>query len=286
MYRALITLFLLVMFVGSTLAQRPTKGVGPINQFAEDTAINPHDFSDDYYLMNGINPKGIIQRRTGTDGLSVFGSSSNPNHSNIRVTVTVPAYDQNGDMHYWYPLGELQDYGFTDNKAGVIARELALRFPIYIFPDSKIADYRTFARNRQAALLDNSWSGTNGKDANPIGIRSVVVVNFNEKAFSKEAIELMQYLAKKNGRATDNTPIIRTMDDLALLAKYDLVDMELAPPTQARFALTPVIFDPTQGAIAWDAFLWMATKDDRHLPDEDHFVWQFHCLQKTGNWCP
>jgi hypothetical protein len=252
----------------------------------EDTAINPHDFTDDYYQANGILPNAIIARRNGKDGLSVFSGSSNPFHTNVRVTATIPAYDQNGNMLFWYPLGELQEYGFTPDKSGMRARETAQRFPIYIFPKRTIVDFRTFADTRQAALMDNRWAEENGqKDRNPLGLRLVVVVNYTSKAFQKEGFEMMQYLMKKNGAAADHTPIIRSTDDLTMLLKDGLVETMPMKEFTARYTLGPTIDDPTRGAIAPDAFLWMATNEDRHLPAEDAFVWQFHCLQKTGNWC-
>jgi hypothetical protein len=288
MSRTFITVIglILVMFVGSALAQKTFRGTGSVRQFAEDTAINPHDFTDDYYLMNGIQPKGIFGRRTGTDGLSVFGNSSNPRHTNVRVLATIPAYDHYGDMLYWFPLGEFQDVAFTEDKAGILARELAMQFPIYIFPSAKILEYGTFANTRQAALFDNRFYNATGDDVNPLGMRVVVVVNYTEKAFDKGSLEMMQYFLKKNGASADETPLIRTMQDLEMLAENELIDVSPQKVVGGRYALSPQIFDPTNGVIARDAFIWMATLGDRHLPSEDLFVWQFHCLQKTGNWCP
>jgi hypothetical protein len=265
-------------------AQRSTFGVP--NPLWEDTAINPHDFTDEYYWNNGINPKAIIGRRSGIDGLSVFSNSSNPFHTNVRVIATIPAYDQDGSMIFWYPLGELQDAAFRDDKIGARLRNLALDSPLYVFPTTKVVEYRTFSDMRQAALMDNSRPTTTDRDMNPLGVRAVVFVSYTEKAFSKEAYEMMMYFMKKNGASTDDTPMIRTMEDLMMLSKYDLIEMTTMKEAGGRYALSPAILDPTKGAIAPDAYLWMALKDDRHLPGEDLFVWQFHCLQKTGNWCP
>ena len=277
-----IFVFILLVSVGSVSAQ---KSIGAVGQLWEDTAINPHDFTTEYYAMFGINAKGIIGRRTGTDGLSVFSPSSNPFHTNVRITATIPAYDQHGDMLFWYPLGELQDYGFNDDKAGAQMREMAANFPIYVFPNTKIASYATFANTRQAALMDNSFSMTNTEDVNPLGIREIIIVNYTEKAFGKEGIEMMDYFVKKNGASADDTPLIRSMEDIQFLLKYEMISADSMKMIGGRYAINPIIFNPTKGAIAQDAFIWMATKDDKPLPSEDAFVWQFHCLQKTGNWC-
>jgi len=270
--------------VGSLSAQR-AKIITSTGPLWEDTAINPHDFTDEYYAMHGIIARDIIGRRTGTDGLSVFSNSSNPYHTNIRVIATIPAYDQFGNMFFWYPLGEVQDSGFMQDKVGMRALEMAKQFPIYVFPDSKIIDYRAFANTRQASLMDNTLMPTKSEDLNPLGIREIRIVNYTEKAFDKEAIEMMNFLAKKNGMAADDTPMIRSMEDINMLLKHEMITAEPTKTYGGQYSIGPVLYNPINGVIARDAYLWMTMKDDRPLPGEDLFVWQFYCLQKTGNWC-
>lgn len=280
-WAALFGLIFLVS-VGSTSAQN--KGGFRGGVLWEDTAINPHDFTNDYYELNGIVGKVIINRRTGSDGLSVFGNSSNPNHTNVRITATIPAYDHNGDVLFWTPLGEIEEYGFTHDKIGWEMRELAKHFPIYIFPHSKLQDYRLFANTRQAALMDNTWWMLIGQDLNPPMFREIIFVTFTEKAFTEEGAEMMAFMTKKNGTGADDTPILRDIGDLQIMLKWDLISMASAKgyPT---YAIAPMIADPTNGVIANDAFLWYATKDGPPLPTEEMFATQFGCLQKTGNWC-
>jgi hypothetical protein len=280
-----VFVFILLISVGSVSAQKSAQN-NPYPPLWEDTAINPHDFTSEYYAMHGVISRRIIGRRDGVDGLSVFSNSSNPYHTNVRVITTLPAYDQHGDMLFWYPLGELQDYGFTEDKIGALARETASKFPIYIFPNTRIQTYRTFGNARQAALMDNSFSMTNTEDANPLGVREIFVVNFTEKAFTKEGFEMMQYFLKKNGASADDTPIIRTIEDIQILLKNEMISADTMKFVGGRYAINPIIFDPTNGVIAQDAFILMATKDDKPLPAEDMFGWTFQCLQTTGNWCP
>lgn len=272
-----------LLSVASVSSQRPIRA--PIGPLMEDTAKNPHDFTNEYYEMNGITAKTIVNRRTGADGLSVFSHSSNPYHTQVRVTATIPAYDQNGSMLFWYPLGDVPDNGFTPDKIGWEAEQLAKAFPIYIFPHSKLTDRRLFSTTRQAALIDNSWPVTISETLNPLGLRSVVFVSFTDKAFTKEGAEMMSYMETKNGLGADDTPILRTIDDIRMMVKYDLVSLEPAKYYQCRYAIAPTIDDPTDYVIAYDAFLWFATKDGTPLPSEEMFLKQFACLQKTGNWC-
>ena len=274
---------LILLFSGMSISAQKAKSGVLVIPFAEDTAINPHDFTNDYYEVNGIVGKGIINRRNGSDGLSIFSSSSNPFHTNVRVIATIPAYDPNGGMLFWYPLGEIEEYGFTADRVGIEAREMADMFPVYIFPHSKIDHYRTFANNRQAPLMDNTWSMIAGQ-MNPLGIRKIVIVNYTEKAFTKDGIEMMEYMAAKNGMGADDTPILRTFDDLQMMIKTELISMA---PEKGPFSyvIAPTLADPTNGVIAPDAFLWFATKDGTPLPTEKMFAVQFGCLQTTGNWC-
>jgi hypothetical protein len=248
----------------------------------------PYDFSDKYYSNQGVSPYDIIGRRTGTDGMSVFDKLVGPNYSDVRVLVTVPAYNQFGEPIFWSPLGEFQFRGFTNDKAGVMARHTAQMYRMYIFPDSKIAEFSAFAMNRQAPIFDNSRAVSNRRDANPLGLREVFVVTFTEKAFSKDGIEIMTYFAKKNGLAADDTPIIRNADDLAFLEKNGFVDVITSAsgdfaPYMPEYAIAPEI--TAKGAIAPDAFLWMTMKDGTPLPAEHMFYDMFNCMKKTGDMC-
>ena len=274
---------IVLVSVGSLSAQKqmPDGQVGPL---WEDTAMNPHDFTNAYYAANGIVGRSILNRRTGSDGLSVFGKSSNPFHRNVRVIATMPGYDQNGGMLFWYPLGQVGSDGFTLDEVGWEARQTAHLFPIYVFPNPKLDDSRIYATTRQAALIDNTWTMTSQKNLNPLGLRQVLFVNFTGKAFTKEGLEMMNYMGKKNGMGVDDTPILNTIEDLQMMMKYELIAVtpnKMFP----TYAIAPMILDPTNGVIAADAFLWFATKEGKPLPAEMMFPSQFGCLQKTGNWC-
>jgi hypothetical protein len=268
-----------LLFTGSAFGQ-----VTSYYSFAEDTAINPHDFTDKYYAANGIFAPAIFGRRNGSDALSVFSNSSNPIHTNVRVVATIPGYNEFGEIVFWYPLGELKAGGFTRDKIGVHARDLASHFPIYVFPDTSVIDFRTFANTRQASLLDNTWSQAD-RYMNPLGLRQIFVVNYTEKAFGKDGFEMMEYFGKKNGMSTNNTPIILNMDDLNYLLKYEMIETSPMKYNGGEYAINPEIMDPANGAIAQDAYLWMAMVDGKPLPTEEIFLMQFNCLKKLGTWC-
>ncbi len=265
----IVFVFIFLIFAFSTPAQK--------------RVAVPFDFNDKYYLANGVNPDVIVSRRTGFDRFSVFSKTTDPTRTHIRVLVTVPAYDQNAQPIFWYPLGELRTNGFTDDKAGALARQTASLFPIYIFPDLSSSQPYVFAGNRQAPLIDDSWTMYMGRTLNPLGIREIRAVTYTEKAHTKLGYQMLIPFMKKNGRATDEMPIINSAEDIDFLYKNELIKIE---PRKIGFAISPVISNPTRGAIAADAFLWMATtKGGYSLPAEQMFELQFTCLQKTGDWC-
>ena len=219
--------------------------------------------------------------------MSVFGKTSNPNQSTVRVIVTVPSYDKNGAVSYWYPLGELTNAGFLDSEVGIMARETAKFFPMYVFPDEKYINYNTIVGTRQAPIIDNSWPGTGPGIVNPLGIRELFLVNYTPMAHSKEGAKMMDYMAEKNGRGTDSMPIVNTVADIQMLYSEGYITLK-GPgegPDRGHFAIAPVIADPTNGVIAKDAFLYMSTRTGYPLDREMIFVDQFGCLQKLHTFC-
>jgi hypothetical protein len=280
-----VFVFIFIFLVSAASSPAQNVNLGPIP--VVDTAINPHDFTDTFYLKNGVNPKAITGRRTGSDGLSVFDKSSNPNHTDVRIIVTLPTYNLSGEPSFWYPLGELRYDGFTNDAEGLLARETASQFPIYVFRDPGTRDRLSyiFAGTRQAPIMGDAILST--RDQNPLGIREVFFVTYTEKAFSKEGMEMMEYFSKKNGSAADDTPIIKSDEDMKYLLENGFIttDSPMLQPYRPLYAIGPVILDPTKGAIAKDAFMWMATKDYKPLAAEETFAWHFGCLQETWDWC-
>ncbi len=227
-------------------------------------------------------------RRNGHDGLSVYDKSPAPPFRDVRVTVTVPAYNQAGEIYFWYPLGELTNADFTDDLIGFMAMQTAKLFPIYIFPDEKYLTYNSIANTRQAPLIDNSlptYAATN-----PLGLREIFLVSYTEKVRTKEAFKMLMFMGEKNGYGTDNLPLIRSLEDLNMFVQDGLVALDYFDsgkmPMKGHYAVSPIMGDPTRGAIAPDAFLWMSSRDGNPLKAEMKFVEQFNCLQRAGDWCP
>jgi hypothetical protein len=283
----IVLLTILVVLAALNLSAQKHKYVTHAS-ILPDSSINPHDFNDQYYYDNGVQPKFLLERRNGIDFLSVFDKSDNPIHSDVRVLITLPAYDELGRMIFFVPLSRLNTYGFRDDEKGAAARDFAKSYPIYIFPNNYTRDDWAFNNNRQAALIYNP-SEVLPPWGNPLGLRTIVTVRYSERAL-KDGHDLMGYMAKKNGLSIDGTPIIKTLEDMNLLNQEGLLVLTDQPNgpiefSYLQYSVTPVIADPRKGAIAPDAFLFMANQNGQPLDAEMPFVHEFNCLQKTGDWC-
>src|SRR4051812_19426232 len=139
-----------------------------------------YDFTNAFYLQNGVNPAGLVNRRTGTDGLSVFDTPLFASQRNVRVTLTLPAYSHSGNQFFWNVLGEFDATAFTNNAAGRAARTLAERSPFFA-PPSRSGGPLVLGNNRQADMIDlrNGYFGNN-----PLGLWVIVFVNYTPSAFT------------------------------------------------------------------------------------------------------
>ena len=257
-----------------------------ISSFAEDTSMFPHDFNDKFYISNGIDAPSIIGRRTGTDFLSVFGVSSNPTHRDVRILAALPAYDENGGIRFWSPLGEVNEKGFIEGVDGTEAREIAALYPIYVFPKANDPTLSSFTNTRQAAIFDLTQDSIHYK-GNPLGLRMVFLVNYTEKAFNKEGFEMMQFMGKKNGLSLEGTPIIKTKADIEMLLKDEFISIVTRPlwdnpQIVGAYSISPIIKTDDNEFIARDAFLIMVTRNDEPLPDERIFLDTFNYLKKSA----
>jgi len=245
----------------------------------------PFDFTDAFYLQNGVNPAQIVNKRNGADGLSVFDVPPDNIHNNVRVKITIPAYDHSGNIWYWYLLGEIFQTGFTNNQAGAEARQIADAFKIFVFPKAS-GNPLVLGNNRQADMIDLR----NGYFSNdPLGLWAIVFVNYTVRANSREGRKALEDLARKNGVSTDGTPIIKSLSDLTNLTRKGFVTQTIRALDGSQcpiWSLCPVIKDPRDGVIAPDAFLaFTRNADGSPFLTERAFIDNFNCLQQTGDWC-
>jgi hypothetical protein len=89
----------------------------------------PFDFSDAFYLQNGINPANILNRVNGTcpandmPSCSVVDSSNtDPDRRNIRVLSTTGGFDHEGNPLFYDINGMVTPSTFTNDAAGKNSR--------------------------------------------------------------------------------------------------------------------------------------------------------------------
>jgi len=239
-----------------------------------------YDFTDAYYLQNGVNPSMIDGRMQPGTGTAVTDTPNFPFQRNVRALLTLPAYDHSGNINFFTVLGGISANAFTPNAAGRQARAIADSFTEYLFPQAGTDPIGfTF---RQSSLLDmrHGYFG-----ADPLGLWIHKWVNFTSRALNTRAgRQFLAAMARENGTALDGTPIIASLSDIDDLLGRGYITVKTRPTNDSlRYAICPVIEDPTDGGIAEDQFLAITLKPDG-TPVEPDFLEAFESLRTTGDW--
>lgn len=253
---------------------------------AGDTNLPPFDFSDAFYIANGIDPMTIIGRPNGTPPNSILDDTPNgADFNNVRMLSHTAAFDDSGHPIFFYVTGLPTLASFLDNEAGEEAFEAAEEFKVYEFPRAGNPPFAVFPK-RQDLIADLS-GGYFSND--PLGLWQINLVRFTPAAFdTDEGQEVLAELAARNGLDLDGTPVIRTKGEVESLLSDGFVSIETPPigGPDFRWFFCPVIEDPDDGAIAPDAFLEIVELEDgTPLPAELEIFELFHCLQTTGDEC-
>jgi len=185
----------------------------------------PFDWSNSFYLANGIDPSNI-QQRVGTINPAsvsvVEPSSPDANHSNIRITETTGGFNHEGNVLYYTINGFVNPNTFTNDAAGQNAKAIAEFFTAYIFPKASGDPFSPALKNRRQ---DNVFDTRNGYSiANPLGLWTAQFVSFTPAAFNTAAGQAaLAALAALNGTDLDGTPIIKTAMEVDGLKKKGFV---------------------------------------------------------------
>ena len=276
MKQKIISLALLIIIAGFAAI---TAAAQDSDSFINET--RPFDFSDKFYQSNGLVPDAISGRRTGMDKASVFDYINDDIHRGVRILETRTGYNTNGKPVFWAFYGDVYKYAFRTDKPGEIAFETANKNAVYLFPSETVKD-----AERQSVLIDLSATG---QELNPLGLATAVIVEYTQKAQTKEGQELLRKIVGQNGASIDGTPIIRTSDEIRQLTRWGLISQQVRSfphKEKSSFVMVNVLEDPRFGAIAPDAFLEY-TKDanGKPLDKEISFIKDFECLQKSGKLC-
>jgi hypothetical protein len=263
------------------------------NCLAQAPQQPPFDFSDAFYLANGINPANLLTHVDGTcpadDKPScsvVDNSNTDPNRRNIRVLSTTGGFDHDGNVLYYSIFGRVMPNSFTTDAAGQNAMEIANFFSAYHFPKASGDPLSPELSNRRQ---DNVFDTRNGYNvANPLGLWTLVFVSYTPAAFNTPRGQAtLAALAAKNGTDLDGTPIIKKAIEVDDLEKKGFAEEQTRALDGSQgfpWVVCPIIANPRDGAIAADAFLKNVLRPDGSPVDPDVAI-QFLCLQQTGDFC-
>ena len=241
------------------------------------------DFTDAYYLQNGVDATKIQGRRQGVAPRGTIDSPFFPFQRNVRTLQLNPAYNQSGALTYWTVMGDLFVEGFTNDAAGQRARQIADNMPLYVFP-TRTGNPIGLGNNRQADIVDmrNGYFSNN-----PLGLWIHIWVSYTDRAFNtKDGQKTLTDLQKRNGLALDGTPIIKTLSELENLFSKGFAVKRFRNPNGSEgpmYGICPVVKDPTDGGIPADTTLSFVRKPDG-TPLEPYFVTNFDSLKFTGDW--
>jgi hypothetical protein len=76
-----------------------------------------YDFTDAYYLENGVNP-ALIQGRMQPGPIAVIDTPIFSFQRNVRALLTLPAYDHSANINYFHRSGRFSAAAFTADSAG------------------------------------------------------------------------------------------------------------------------------------------------------------------------
>ena len=195
----------------------------------------PFDFSDGFYLANGLNPANI-RERVGTAARNplhwvVDNSNTDPNRRNIRILETTGGFNNSGSLIYYSIMGTVMPDTFqrdaTGNltPAGQQAMDLANSFRAFIFPKSNGGNpiLSPAPPNRRQ---DNLFDTRNGYFSNnPLGLWILDFAIYTPNAFTPEGRKVLDPIAATNGRDLDGTPILKSASLIDELVSKGLVEL-------------------------------------------------------------
>ena len=217
----------LLLFVFVALALLPSQMKA---QDGVKTNPPPFDFTDQFYLNNGINPANILER-VGTatnnslnraicqpgDASPCPNTDQNRNQTQVLQTTSGFAFD--GSILFYSIMGFVTPNTFNTDSSGDNARQIADRRMAFIFPkrqsDGSYILSPALGNRRQDNLFDTS-GGYLGQD--PLGLWILEFVELTPFGDSPAGQQILAPFAQMNGVGTDGTPVITTLSDIQSLA--------------------------------------------------------------------
>lgn len=214
-------------------------GQGPVGRLNANPA--PFDFSDEFYLVNGIDftklPNRVGEPTRNPAHWAFDDSNTDPTRRGVRITQTTGGFDKDGNLIYYSVMADVPPAAFTDDPAGVRARAVAEKFRAFLFPKTernpdgsikKVVLSPALPNRRQ----DNIFETVDAYFCdNLLGLWLVTFVIYTQKAFTAEGQAVLDQIAARNGRDLDGTPILKRLDEILRLRDQGLAELRSNPET-------------------------------------------------------
>ena len=207
--------------------------VGGTTIMADPPALQ---FTDQEYLDNGIdpslpdpaNPLNPFNRPPANfdptkfvdplDGVNDGGRATLLANGDIEVNEITGGFNHSGSEIYYTVLAKFNAGSFTDDAAGVAARDIANFFVAFIFPKASGPQFVPMFPNRRQ---DNVFDTRNGYFSNnPLGLWRLGFVKWVDVDDTPDPERCQDHrddLLNDNGADLDGTPIMRTLTEIEKL---------------------------------------------------------------------
>lgn len=251
---------------------------------AADDFNEPFVFSDAFFRAHGIEPAAVLGLPAcGAGGVCDEASPNPSQYSGVRITSTLGAHEHSGDPTFVVIQGLVGADAFTDDEAGIDARNIAEAFTVYFFPRQPATGTPELSPAPANLRQNNVLDTRNGYFSNdPLGLWVMRWVSWDgPNVHSGDCEDTMDDLADENGLDLDGTPQITEVSDVENLQAEGCVTVRTRPSDGSegpRWLLCPTFKDPRDGVIRPDASLVA-------VPVDDEIFAKFECLQTTGDEC-
>jgi hypothetical protein len=213
----------------------------PVSIWADFRRYNPgpFDFSDGFYLKNGVDPLQIMQRPGNPDRpashWALDDSNTDPTRRGVRVTETTGGFDKDGNLIYYSIMGMLTPATFTNDSAGARAKAVAEDFRAFLFPKTtrkpdgspgSVILSPAPPNRRQDNVFDTK---TGYLCDNLLGLWVVTFVVYTQQAFTPAGQAALAPIAATNGLDLDGTPLLKRVDEIEALAAKGYVELRVNP---------------------------------------------------------
>lgn len=199
----------------------------------------PFDFSDEFYIKNGVIPSEIRGRPGNPDRnpahWALDNSNTDPTRRGVRIIETTGGFDKDANLIYYSVMGELVPASFTNDAAGARARMLAEDFRAFLFPKTprnpdgspgNVVLSPAPPNRRQ----DNIFDTKNGYFCdNLLGLWVVSFVVYTQRAFTPAGQAALAPIAARNGLDLDGTPLLKRVDEIESLVAQGLAEIRVNP---------------------------------------------------------